>query len=311
MIRRPPRSTLFPYTTLFRSLLDPHTVLYGFPNDARLRRLRWYIDPLKLKRSLADLTEPAERISGRRTSVEVLRYKPERRVVTRVDLATTDGLSRSLLVRYGTRREAARVAAIAAHLRRNEVATPAPIAQLEDNRVAVDQFIEGDQLRDVVRNVGADSTEFATALVRFHTTPAPGLTEHRSPDTDLEKAIRGLAGLTAWAPSLGGEAAALAECLTAKLPADNGPGMLLHGDLHAKNILVHRGVTSFVDLERVAVGPAAIDLGCFRAHAIALSIRQPGWSPTALAHADAVIDHYQIGRARVGKECRSRWSPDH
>src|SRR2546426_12845466 len=24
MIRRPPRSTLFPYTTLFRSLLDPH-----------------------------------------------------------------------------------------------------------------------------------------------------------------------------------------------------------------------------------------------------------------------------------------------
>src|SRR5438067_10147948 len=25
MIRRPPRSTLFPYTTLFRSLVDPHT----------------------------------------------------------------------------------------------------------------------------------------------------------------------------------------------------------------------------------------------------------------------------------------------
>src|SRR5258705_5778090 len=24
MIRRPPRSTLFPYTTLFRSLVDPH-----------------------------------------------------------------------------------------------------------------------------------------------------------------------------------------------------------------------------------------------------------------------------------------------
>src|SRR5438132_9622309 len=32
MIRRPPRSTLFPYTTLFRSLLDrwsPHTALRG------------------------------------------------------------------------------------------------------------------------------------------------------------------------------------------------------------------------------------------------------------------------------------------
>src|SRR3712207_7689679 len=27
MIRRPPRSTLFPYTTLFRSVLDPHPVV--------------------------------------------------------------------------------------------------------------------------------------------------------------------------------------------------------------------------------------------------------------------------------------------
>src|SRR3712207_6984633 len=27
MIRRPPRSTLFPYTTLFRSIADPHTAL--------------------------------------------------------------------------------------------------------------------------------------------------------------------------------------------------------------------------------------------------------------------------------------------
>src|SRR5256885_10986988 len=34
MIRRPPRSTLFPYTTLFRSFLDEPTT--GFDPDARL-----------------------------------------------------------------------------------------------------------------------------------------------------------------------------------------------------------------------------------------------------------------------------------
>src|SRR5258705_9642417 len=34
MIRRPPRSTLFPYTTLFRSRL-PHGVLPGAPGDRR------------------------------------------------------------------------------------------------------------------------------------------------------------------------------------------------------------------------------------------------------------------------------------
>src|SRR5258705_4849892 len=42
MIRRPPRSTLFPYTTLFRSLLDPADRLAagdGDPEDRRPRGL--------------------------------------------------------------------------------------------------------------------------------------------------------------------------------------------------------------------------------------------------------------------------------
>src|SRR5260370_15811331 len=37
MIRRPPRSTLFPYTTLFRSLCER---LWGFPSPAQLKRAR-------------------------------------------------------------------------------------------------------------------------------------------------------------------------------------------------------------------------------------------------------------------------------
>src|SRR2546422_6490553 len=34
MIRRPPRSTLFPYTTLFRSPSNVHTIRVRFHNDA-------------------------------------------------------------------------------------------------------------------------------------------------------------------------------------------------------------------------------------------------------------------------------------
>src|SRR3712207_7316738 len=33
MIRRPPRSTLFPYTTLFRSEIDPHGTVCGPAGD--------------------------------------------------------------------------------------------------------------------------------------------------------------------------------------------------------------------------------------------------------------------------------------
>src|SRR2546430_15090781 len=35
MIRRPPRSTLFPYTTLFRSLSDERPVIYGDGSQSR------------------------------------------------------------------------------------------------------------------------------------------------------------------------------------------------------------------------------------------------------------------------------------
>src|SRR3712207_9013895 len=54
MIRRPPRSTLFPYTTLFRSgyTLIPGTcqniILYDkiyFANVTKLKNLRWRDDP--------------------------------------------------------------------------------------------------------------------------------------------------------------------------------------------------------------------------------------------------------------------------
>src|SRR5256885_8353036 len=48
MIRRPPRSTLFPYTTLFRSslrhLLVPSQPVQYLPRDPDMRIRRWAID---------------------------------------------------------------------------------------------------------------------------------------------------------------------------------------------------------------------------------------------------------------------------
>src|SRR3712207_8619726 len=63
MIRRPPRSTLFPYTTLFRSLLDDHRAV-GLPDrlDDRVeveRAQRPRVDHLGLH-----LVLPGERLGG-------------------------------------------------------------------------------------------------------------------------------------------------------------------------------------------------------------------------------------------------------
>src|SRR5258707_12004187 len=53
MIRRPPRSTLFPYTTLFRSL---YTLGYNAPEDRILPENWNWSDPAKLDAALVTLT---------------------------------------------------------------------------------------------------------------------------------------------------------------------------------------------------------------------------------------------------------------
>lgn len=272
--------------------LDAHTVFYAFPNDARLRRLRWYTDPRKIKRSLEKLAGPNGRISGSRTVVDVLRYKPERRVVARVDLATTER-NRPLLVRYSTRRQAHHLARVAAHLRSHGINTPAPILQLDGSRVTVDEYIGGSQLRDAIRDDAVAPADLAGAIGRFHATDPPARVEHRTAAGDLARLIEGLAGLGTWHPELTETARRTVDALQRLLPSPSTRIVTLHGDLHAKNVLVDSARLAFIDLERVAVGPPAIDLGFLRAHTIALGVRQPGWSPRATAHIEAVTECYR------------------
>lgn len=281
--------------------LDGRTVFYAFPNDARLRRLRWYTDSRKLKRSLEALTDTDDQISGSRTTVDVLRYKPERRVVARVGLATTTRRE-SLLVRYSTQRRAHQLSSVATHLRARGIDTPAPIAQLDDNRVNVDEYIDGILLYDAVQTGTTEPESFAAAVAQFHATAAPAATPERSAADDLARALDGLAGLSSWDGRLANPAQVIATLLTDNLPEPARTKVLLHGDLHSKNILVSDQRISFIDLERVAIGPAAIDLGFLNAHAIALGIRQPGWSPDAAEHARSVTDLYQ---SRSGSLSRS------
>ncbi len=287
--------------------LDDHTIFHPFPSDARLRRLRWYTVPRKLKRTaLSGLAPVGAPICSDHSSVDILRYKPERRVIAGVTLAHDATHSRRVLVRYATTPIAGLLASIAQTLRAAGVVTPEPLLQLEDARVSVDDFIDGIDLRDSVRTGAVDSRVVADALVRFHATQvaAPA----RSAVDDLEAAGVGLRGLAAWRPELAASCAAVSDALRRSIPDDSGPEVLLHGDLHDRNVMITQDGVAFVDLERVARGPAAIDLGRLRGIVAGMSIRQPGWSPGAVDHADAVVDHYrsQLDGRRIGDQAL-RW----
>lgn len=274
--------------------VDAHTVFYGFPNDARLRRLRWYSSPRKLKRVLAPLASAGERLSKSASACEVLKYKPERRLVSRVDLACSGGRSQALLVRYTTGRQASRLAATARALRSHGVLTPTPRIQLDDDRVGVDDFVHGVELRSWVRQAEPVADQLADALLAFHRTPAPIGTPVRSELDGLANGLNGLVALSQWAPDLSALCQRVAADLAVRRPADHRSDALIHGDLHDKNVLVNGAGPWFIDLERAAVGAPPSDLGRLRAHAISLDIRQPGWSPRARDHAERVIDRYRI-----------------
>jgi len=274
--------------------VDAHTVFYGFPNDARLRRLRWFSTDRKLHRAFASLARPGEQLLGAASTSTVLKYKPERRMVARIDLATSRE-TRRLLIRYTTTRSARHLAATATALLDHGVQTPAPIAQLDDARVGVDTFIDGVELQTWIRNGDAIAAELATAMRSFHRTPPLTTTPDRRPSDDLANAIDGLATLSIWNRILADLARSVAGFLIATEPPAPDHLSLIHGDLHDKNVLVNDAGVWFVDLERTAAGSVASDLGRLRAHAISLGIRQPAWSPNSLDHADAVIDHYRFG----------------
>ncbi|MGH1489584.1 MAG: phosphotransferase family protein [Acidimicrobiales bacterium] len=279
--------------------LNDNAVVYGFPNDARLRRLRWYSQPRKIKRSLHGLPGLLDDISSHRTNVEVLRYKPERRVVVRIDLVSRTRLKIPVVLRYTTGRDAPLLAKTAEALRRNGVATPAPLAQIENGRVGIDEFAAGEQLRSIIDRGLASPAATADAIQHFHRTTPPSGTAKRLIDDDLFQARKALSGLAELHPSLAGPLAALAQRLSRTAPHNPGPLRLIHGDLHPKNILGdptgHDDTITFVDLERAAVGQPASDLGRLLGHAKALEIRDPGSYATATEFAQTVIDRYRVG----------------
>jgi len=290
--------------------VDKHTVLYALPNDARLRQLRWFTDPRKLKRSMATLAAPGERISARASESEILRYKPERRVVCRVSIGNAQGDTQDVLVRYTTKPHASKLHRVVDLLRERGVAAPAPRAMLEDGRVSIDEFIPGVVLREAIDRRDVEPAAVADAVLRLHHVfasnderagLAAGL-DTRTADDELERIRRGLDGLSSLRPQLAGLSGLVAAALTRTVPdgvAPNTGYAVLHGDLHSKNVMVNEGAVTAIDLERVAFGPAEIDLGFFRAHALARPIRAGVSSFGCGPFTDDVIDAYCSNGGRL------------
>ena len=62
----------------------PHGVAFAFPNDMKVRDLRWVANLRKLRQTLAPMLARGEKLNSAASEMRFIRYKPERRFVADV-----------------------------------------------------------------------------------------------------------------------------------------------------------------------------------------------------------------------------------
>ena len=234
---------------------DLAAVFWTFPNDRAL---------LDLVALLAETRALARQLHGPRVVARIVGYRPEHSLVLRVVDPCGRSVSYAKIYRNGGHEAARRhdlltrqVPAADPHLR-----IPAAIARTADGRIVVFEAIDGHRLGELGETaIEAGVACHGAALATFHAlTPPPGVPRFARVDPDqLAKAAAMLARAR---PDVAPEAEALAAQLGRREPR-GGPPVCLHGDVHLHNGILAGDRVALIDFDKLALGPAAVDLGSF------------------------------------------------
>lgn len=262
---------------------ETHTVFWVFPQDRKLR-------------GLGSLTDPPPELRGvfgaPWARSELMAYTPEKAVTVRctdrdgrtvgfAKLQSGDEGRRSVETLRAVRRGVPE---------RGPLLLPDVVAHLPEHHLALFSVAPGRPLHQVERAaVPRAMAALGAALSVLHAQPTAGFAPFTRLDPDQVRAAGRLVADARpdLAPVTG---AVVAELLTTAPP--RAPQVLLHGDLHPKNVLVHDAGVSLVDLDQAAAGPAAAELGGTLAR---LWCPRPGDEidpATAAAAADALLGAY-------------------
>jgi hypothetical protein len=230
------------------------TVFWTFPHDRRLRALA-ALDPASGVVAALLGRAPA--------AVQLAAYTPEKCAVAAC--LDADGAPIAYAKVYASAEQAARAHTVHAALYgatgpdHPRLGLPRPLAvagdlvAIEPVPGALADALDGPRRVAAARRLGA-------AVATVHGLAAPAGLERF---TRLEPARqRTAADVIARArPDLRGLTRRLAGALEAAAPADPGPAVVLHGDVHRKNAIDQGHRVAMIDLDQASLGPAAADLG--------------------------------------------------
>jgi hypothetical protein len=263
------------------------TVFWVFPNDRKLPGLGAVADG-ELSRQ-AGLPRPWR-------STRLMAYAPEKSatlacldgagtVVGYAKVSAHDQAGRD----YHVYRALSESIAGSPHLR-----LPRPLAHLSQCHLLLIEAIDGRRMDEPAGVDGAqDAAGFGAALAAFHALEphdAPPFTRFAS--VPLSNARHLVACVR---PDVADSTDALVRELMLRRPEQPGTPVCLHGDVHPKNAIVTDRAVALIDLEDLAIGPAAADIGSFLA---ALVYQRRGARLSATAH-EAVTRAFLLGYASV------------
>ncbi|MGQ0723331.1 MAG: phosphotransferase family protein [Candidatus Eiseniibacteriota bacterium] len=259
-------------------------VFFGFPLDRNVRALPFVTSAGRLKHVLhgcvADLSPEGERVRAKKSSVRLLKYKPERRCIVQADLstkhvATGDQRARRVIVQANGDDSGVRVHRVLEHLSAREcldagLLVPRPLGYDSTRRILVQEWVPGRPLGEILEGPGAagQCTAVARMLRVLHEAPVPG---GLPAGGGRELSFRASTILRDLARVGGDEIAPLARRLDAELAragsrARAGAAVLVHGDLHYHQILIEGDVGRLIDWDESATGEGLVDVGNFVAH---------------------------------------------
>lgn len=281
-----------------------------WPNDARLDALGLLQDGARLRvhglqEVVAALTLGRGRLIDHHTTV--VQYAPEHRACARVAvrLQAEPGApvtTETLFVKTDTERGGAVTHGLMQALyfspaqREGRLRTARSLLWQAATGLHWQMAVPGRALLDVDPQVGPDlSARVGAQLAVLHATEVP--VRRAAPAAALCEQPRRVAGLLAqvepaWKPLL----ARLVDRLeSGRDGLEREPAVTLHGDLHARNIMVDGPRLTFIDLDAAQRGPAVIELGAWVADALlrgllgGLAPRRsaPAWRAFLAGHAQA------------------------
>jgi streptomycin 6-kinase len=277
-----PRSVLFDKET--------STVFWVFPQDRKLLGLRRLTSPPAGLRSV---------FGAPWTQSELKAYTPEKAATVRCADASgaTVGFAKVQSGDDGRRGVALLRAVRRGVTDRGGLHLPDAIGYLPDQHLALFTPAPGRRLHQLDRVDYPDAmAALGAALSVLHAQPIHGFAPLTRLDPDRLVAAGSL--VRAARPDLGPVTEGLVGELLRTAPPP-GPNVLLHGDLHPKNVLVHDQGVSLVDFDEACAGPAAAELGGLLARLWCPRPRDTIDPDTARTAAEALLAGYQRGPSRT------------